>query len=84
MIAVQTDPFAFFIVGIDRDVFPASQFFLERREVNQLQAIRLRCPDRVALRIFAEQAKGFCWREIVSHGTSVSSPILALRRDCRQ
>lgn len=67
MIAVQTDPFAFFIGGINGDVFPAREFFLERREVNQLQAIRLRCPDRVALRVFVEQAKRFCWCEIVSH-----------------
>jgi hypothetical protein len=80
----QANPLAFFISGIEGSAFPARQFLLKCLEMDELQAVRLRRPDRVALRVFVEQAERFCWREIVTHRNLHVHPILPAATRCFQ
>jgi hypothetical protein len=83
MAALQALPFAVFVARVNGRVFPASPFFLKRRKMDQLQSIRARHPDRVALRVFVEQADRFCRCEIIFHRNLRARPMLPARTATR-
>ena len=84
MAALKAMPLTFFISGVNGWVFTACQFLLKRLEVNELQSIGLRDPDRIAQCVFIEQAKRSCRCEIVSHMRLLFRTIVpTLRSGCR-
>jgi hypothetical protein len=80
----KANPLAFLISGIEGNAFPTRQFLLKRLEMDEPQAVRLRRPDRIALRVFVEQTERFCWREIVTHRNLHVRPILPAAAHCFQ
>jgi hypothetical protein len=84
MTALKAMPLALLISGVNGWVFTACQFLLKRLEVNELQSIGLRDPDRIALCLFIEQAERSCRCEIVIHRHLLFRTIVpTLRSGCR-
>jgi hypothetical protein len=84
MATFQANPFAFLVGGIGRDMLSTRPFLLKGLEMNQFQAIWLRQPDRITLRILVEHTESSCCCGIAGHGRLQFHIIVCGRKPCRQ